>query len=64
MKSSLQFVTDEVGKKTAVLLPIQEYESLMEDLSDLSAIANRRSEEAIPHEEFLAELRRDGILQD
>ncbi|NWK55201.1 hypothetical protein HW115_06240 [Verrucomicrobiaceae bacterium N1E253] len=64
MESALQYVTDGSGAKTAVLLPIHEYEALMEDLSDLAVIADRRGEETIAHDEFLAELRKDGILSD
>ncbi len=57
-----QFVTDEVGKKTAVLLPIEEYSELLEDLEDLAVIAERRDEPTMPHQEFMAELKRDGLL--
>tara|TARA_B110000908_G_scaffold42833_1_gene52141 strand:- start:799 stop:993 length:195 start_codon:yes stop_codon:yes gene_type:complete len=64
MESALQYVTDDTGEKTAVLLPIREYEALMEDLKDLAAIANRRDEDTVPHDEFIAELRKDGILSD
>jgi hypothetical protein len=46
------------------LLPIREYEALMEDLRDLAAIADRRGEDTIPHDRFVAELREDGILPD
>lgn len=63
MQSTLQYITDDKGAKTAVLLPIHEYETLLEDLHDLAAIANRRDEETIDHEEFVAELTKDGILQ-
>ena len=64
MESSIQYVTDGTGAKTAVLLPIREYEALIEDLNDLAAIADRRDESTVPHDEFLAELRKDGILSD
>jgi hypothetical protein len=64
MGSTLQYVTDGAGEKTAVLLPIREYEALIADLSDLAAIADRRGEETVPHDKFLAELREDGILSD
>ena len=64
MESALQYVTDGTGEKTAVLLPIREYEALMEDLKDLAAIADRRDEDTVPHDEFIAELRKDGILSD
>jgi PHD/YefM family antitoxin component YafN of YafNO toxin-antitoxin module len=38
------FVVDENGKRTAVMLPIEEYERLLEDLEDLAVIAQRRNE--------------------
>ena len=62
MSEALQYLTDEHGKKTAVVLPITDYEKLLEDLDDLAAIAERREEPTIPHEQFKAELKRDGIL--
>ena len=62
MTSSVQYVTDKTGKKTAVLLPIEEYERLLEDLEDLAAIAERRKEPTITHDELLRELKKDGIL--
>jgi hypothetical protein len=62
MSQSLQYLTDEHGERTAVVLPISEYEELLEDLEDLAVIAQRRNEPVISHEEVLAELKRDGLL--
>lgn len=62
MSDGLRYLTDEAGKKTAVVLPMPDYQKLLEDLDDLAAIAERREEPTIPHEEFKAELRRDGLL--
>ena len=62
MSESLQFLTDEGGERTAVVLPISEYEKLLEDLDDLAVIAERRSEPTVPHAQFIADLKRDGIL--
>ena len=59
-----QYVTDEKGNKTAVILPIEEFEELLEDLQDLAVLAERRDEPTIPHEEVVAKLKRDGYLQD
>ena len=39
-----QFVVDEDGRKSAVLVPIGEYEMLLADLDDLAVIAERRNE--------------------
>ena len=59
---SAQYVSDETGRRTAVLLPIEDYERLLEDLEDLAAIAERRDEPTISHEDLIAELKRDGLL--
>jgi hypothetical protein len=59
-----QYITDAAGNKTAVILPLEEYEELLEDLQDLAALAERRDEPTISHEEVVARLKRDGYLQD
>lgn len=58
----IQYITDEAGEKTAVILPLEEFQELLEDLEDLALITERRAEPAIPHEEVVAELKRDGLL--
>lgn len=62
MSDALQYLTDERGERTAVVLPIAEYEQLLEDLEDLAVVAERRDEPMIPHEQFINDLKRDGIL--
>jgi len=62
MTTSVQYITDQRGKKTAAVMPISDYEKLMEDLDDLAVIADRHDEPTIPHEKFKAELKRNGVL--
>ena len=57
-----QFVTDTVGKKTAVILPIEKYTELIEDLQDLAVIAERRDEPSLSHAQVVAELKKDDYL--
>lgn len=57
-----RYVTNEDGEKTDVILSIASYEALLEDIKDLTAIADRRNEETISHSDFVAELKEDGIL--
>lgn len=57
-----QYVTNEAGDKTAVIVPIEEFQELMEDIEDLATIAERREEPTISHEQLLAELKQDGLL--
>ena len=53
-KLHVQFLTDTKGKKTSVLLPVSEYEELLEDLIDLAAVAERRAERTYTMEEVEA----------
>jgi hypothetical protein len=62
MGESLQYLTNESGEKTAVVLPLSDYEKLMEDLEDLAVVAERRDEPTLSHEQFKTELKRDGLL--
>ena len=59
-----QFVTDPEGRKTAVILSIEEYNELLEDLSDLAVVSERMNEPTIPHNKVVAELKEDGYLSD
>ena len=63
-KLNPQYVTDPEGHRTAVILPIEEYNELLEDLDDLAAIAERNDEPTIPHERVVEELKQDGCLSD
>jgi len=62
MSDPVQYLTNNRGERTAVVLPLSEYEKLMEDLADLAVVAERREEPTIPHEQFVSELKRDGIV--
>ena len=62
MSSAIQFVTDQKGDRTAVVIPLDDYQQLLEDIQDLADIVDRRAEAPIPHSEFLAQLRQDGLL--
>jgi PHD/YefM family antitoxin component YafN of YafNO toxin-antitoxin module len=59
-----QYVTDSEGNKKAVILPIEEYEELLEDLEDLAVAADRKNESTVSHEQLLTELNKDGLLPD
>jgi hypothetical protein len=57
-----QYVMNESGEKTSVILPIAEFEDLLEDIEDLAAVAERRKEPTISHDELIAELKRNGVI--
>jgi len=55
-KSQEQYIVDEKGRKTGVIVPIGEYEELFEDLHDLAVVAERRDEPTITFEELKGRL--------
>ena len=61
-KSQRQYIVDEKGQKTAVVLPNEEYEELLKDLHDLAIIAERRYEPIIDVKELKKRLEKQGIL--
>ena len=61
-KFNLRYIIDENGRKKDVVLPIREFESLLEDLEDLAVAAERRDEETVTHKNVILELKKDGIL--
>lgn len=60
--SQAQYVIDEKGKKTGVLLSLKQYEKLMEDLHDLAIVAERKNEKPITLEEMKRRLKKDGLI--
>jgi len=57
-----QFIIDKSGKKRAVILPIEDYEELLEDLHDLAVIAERKDEPAVNFDEIKKRLKSDGLV--
>jgi len=62
MATQEQFVVDINGKKTGVILSLNRYQQLMEDLHDLVVVAERRAERPISLEEMKRRLKKDGVL--
>ncbi|HEV2045896.1 MAG TPA: hypothetical protein VGQ95_04785 [Chthoniobacterales bacterium] len=64
MGKERQFVVNESGEKVAVVIGIEEYEKILEELEDLDDIraydeAMASGETGIPLEQALAEIRRN-----
>jgi len=57
-----QFIIDTKGKKTSVILPLRQYQKLMEDLHDLAVVAERRAEKPVGLEEMKRRLKKDGLV--
>lgn len=57
-----QYITDANGNKTAVILAIEQYEQLLEDIHDLAIVAERRQEQPISLEEMQRRLDQHGSV--
>ncbi|MGA2984865.1 MAG: hypothetical protein ABSG32_13715 [Terriglobia bacterium] len=62
MQKNVQYVTDAEGRKTAVILPIEEYEDIMDDLAMGRAARESKSEPRRPIEDVVKELRATGEI--
>ena len=60
----VQFVTDTEGQKVAVLLDLKEWGELWEDIYDNLLADERAGEPGISLEDFEAELRAEGLLNE
>ncbi|MDJ0575962.1 MAG: hypothetical protein QNJ65_12440 [Xenococcaceae cyanobacterium MO_234.B1] len=59
---ALNYITNESGEKTAVILPIAQFEELLEDIEDLAIVAERRDEPTTSHADLIAELKQDDLI--
>jgi hypothetical protein len=55
-----QYIVDNKGKKTAIILPMKQYKQLLEDLHDLAIVAERRNEPVISLEEMKGIVKESG----
>ena len=56
-----KFIIDAKGKRVAVIVPLRRYQKLLEDLHDLAAIVERRSEPSVSFDETIKTAR--GLLK-
>ncbi len=57
-----KYLIDESGQKTTVVIPVEEYEELLEDIHDLAVIAERKDESTTSFDELKKRLEADGLL--
>jgi hypothetical protein len=58
--TGIQFVTDDKGRKTAVLIDLKKHRALWEDFWDGLVSESRRKERSIPYEEYRANRTKRG----
>ena len=57
-----RFITDDRGRKRAVILDIRLYQEMLEDLEDLRLLAERKDEATSSLEEVEERLKARGLL--
>jgi len=62
MSPDVRYVTDQTGERTAVILPIEEYEELLEDLHLIRVAYESKDEPRRPFEEVVEEMRTAGEI--
>ncbi|HYT50497.1 MAG TPA: hypothetical protein VEL78_08905 [Pyrinomonadaceae bacterium] len=62
MSSNVQYITDANGERTAVILPLDEYQELLEDMHVIRVAEETKDEPRIPWKEVKAELVSEGKL--
>jgi len=62
MASNIQYVTNQNGEKTAVIVPIEEYEELLEDLHLIRVANESKDEPRRPFSEVIEEMRQAGEI--
>ena len=62
MSKEVQFVIDAEGKKTAVILPIEQYEELLEDLHLGRVARESKNDTRRPFKDVVEELRAAGEI--
>ena len=57
-----QFIVDEAGNKISIILPLEDYDELLQDIHDLAIIAERKDEPVISLDELKRKLKSDGLI--
>ena len=62
MFDNMKYVTNAVGERVAVILPIEEYEELLEDIHVTRIAYETRNEPCVPLADVIEELRAEGKI--
>ncbi|MBO9482277.1 hypothetical protein [Salinisphaera sp. G21_0] len=57
-----QYIIDDKGNRVSVVLPVDQYQELLDDLEDLAAVAERKGEDTLSHDEVIKQLKASGKL--
>jgi len=61
-RPNIQFIKDQNGHKEYVILKLEDYQDLLEDLEDLATINARKDDETVPYSQVRKQLKKSGKL--
>ena len=56
MTESIQYITDDQGNKISIVLSIESYNEMLDDIEDLKVALERKHEDTIPFNDVKEEL--------
>ena len=62
--TGIRYITNEKGKKTDLIISLEEHGRIVEDLLDALLVEERKNEETIPFDDFVANLKAEGKLDE
>jgi hypothetical protein len=62
VESAVRYLVDKKGNKTDVVLILEEYEELIEDIHDLSVALERQNDKRVTLRELEERFKEDGLL--
>ncbi|WAC11203.1 hypothetical protein [Dyadobacter pollutisoli] len=62
--TGIRYITNDKGQKTDLIISLKEHGQIVEDLLDALIIEERKGEETIPFENFVAQLKAESKLDE
>jgi len=62
--TGIRYITDERGKKTDLVINLEKHGQIVEDLLDALLVEERETEDSIPFDEFVQQLKAEGKIDD
>ena len=59
-KPNVHFITDQKGHKEFVVIALDDYETLLEDMQDLALMASRKDDEYVGFDDVKKRLKKNG----
>lgn len=62
--TGIRYIIDDKGKKTDLVINLEEHSRIVEDLLDALLVEERKTEDSIPFDEFVQQLKAEGKIDE